>query len=108
MFQALDAAAPPSHELYGFVQALVALLVISGLAVLCLRWLARQGLGRARGKSLLVEERIALDAHSALLVVRVENRRLLLATHRSAAARLLAELEGAPEAAANSAEPFGA
>jgi flagellar biogenesis protein FliO len=87
---------PIGPELAGLVQVLLALAAVSALAYGVLRALARRGFGGQGSGSLRIEQRIFLDAQSALLVVQVEGRRLLLATHRGAPARLITELEGNP------------
>jgi flagellar biogenesis protein FliO len=72
------------------LQALAALALVAGMW-----WLLKHGpmlRPGARGTNLQVEERIALDGQSALLIVRVDARRLLLATSKGAAARLVCEL----------------
>jgi hypothetical protein len=53
--------------------------------------------GVGAGKAVQIEARLPLDTRSALLVVRVEGRRLLLATHSQAPARLVAELSASPD-----------
>jgi flagellar biogenesis protein FliO len=93
-----DPAPALGSELYGLLQAALALVVVALLAVVCLRWLARRGWGRNRGTLVEVEERVALDARNSLMVVRVEGRRLLLATHHAGPARLVTELGAAPRA----------
>lgn len=87
------------------LSALLALGITAGLSYLLLRFLpARRWLGRfsGRGQALEVEEILRVDEKSSLLIVRVEGRRLLLATHRAASTTLVAELQprGAEESAA--------
>lgn len=87
------------------LQALAALALVAGLW-----WLLRRGptlLPRAQGTSLRVEERIALDGRNALVIVRVDARRLLLATAEGAPARLVCELppSAATEPAAGASLP---
>ncbi len=96
----LDSA--KAGESYGIalLQAVIALVLVSGLAFVTLRWAKQRGLGLARGKLLKVEERVPLDLRNALVVVQVDGRRLLLATSETGPARLIAELEArapAPE-----------
>ena len=75
------------------VQALVVLALTAALAYLSIRFGAARGLlPGARGKQLQIEERVRLDAKNQLLIVRVEGKRLLLATHAQGAAQLLLEL----------------
>lgn len=75
------------------LQAVVVLALTAALAYLSLRFGAARGLlGPRGGKGLQVESSVRLDARSQLLIVRVEGRRLLLATHAQGAARLLLEL----------------
>ena len=80
----------------GLLQALLALAVVAGLAYLGLRFAPRGGLFSRRGKLLGVEETLRLDARSCLLIVQVEGRRLLVATHSQAGATLLTELGPEP------------
>lgn len=89
------------------LQAVVVLGLTAALAYLTLRFGAARGLlGSARGKLIQVEESVRVDSKSGLLIVRVEGRRLLLATHSHAAPQLLLELgPGAPEASATRGEP---
>jgi flagellar biogenesis protein FliO len=68
-------------------------MITAALAYLSLRFGAARGLwSGARGKQLQIEERVHLDAKNQLLIVRVEGRRLLLATHAQGAAQLVVEL----------------
>lgn len=74
------------------------LQALSALAVVALViWLARSGFARLypgkRGTRMQIEERLALDVKNALVIVRVDERRLLLATHDREPARLLRELD---------------
>jgi flagellar biogenesis protein FliO len=80
---------------------LSALQAISALALLAaVFWLGRRLLANAqtgrRSASMLVEERLGLDLKNALLIVRVGERRLLLATGEQGPARLLTELTNVP------------
>ncbi len=81
------------RELAGLAQVLVALALVIALAYAVLRLLARRGFGTLGPGPIQVEQRVFLDTHNALLVVQVEGRRLLLASHRGAPARLITELE---------------
>jgi flagellar biogenesis protein FliO len=78
-----------------FYAALQAALALAG--VLAVVWLGRRALlqgvllGR-RGEHMKLEERLALDPRNALVIVRVEQRRLLLATGASGVPRLIGEL----------------
>jgi flagellar biogenesis protein FliO len=75
------------------LQVLVVLALTAGLAYATLRFGAARGLlPGARGKLLTVEESVRIDPKTSLVIVRVEGRRLLLATHAQGAARLLIEL----------------
>jgi len=79
------------------LQAVVVLALTAALAYLSLRFGAARGLlggllGGSRGKQLQIEESVRLDARNQLVIVQVEGRRLLLATHAQEAARLLLEL----------------
>jgi flagellar biogenesis protein FliO len=109
-FQPLTSPAEASSvggEALALLQVVMALALVSALAVLILRALARRGFGRSASEAgMQIEQRLALDPQQALLIVRVEGRRLLLASHRTAPARLLVELgpkadHGAPMVAAN-------
>jgi flagellar biogenesis protein FliO len=85
------------------VQALVVLALTAALAYLSLRFGAARGLlPGSKGKQLEIEERMRLDAKNQLLIVRVEGKRLLVATHAQGAAQLLLEL---PADSCSRAEP---
>jgi flagellar biogenesis protein FliO len=88
----LSAGASLGDYLSGLLQALAALGVVAAFAFLVLRFGALRGALGPRGQRLSIEDRLRLDARSQLLIVRVEQRRLLIATHTEGAARLLAEL----------------
>jgi flagellar biogenesis protein FliO len=81
-------------SLAGVLQALSALLIVGALAWSLRRWLARGGLRRA-GSTLDLEARLPLHPRGALVIVRAERRRFLLATHELGPARLIAELPDA-------------
>ena len=90
--------------------ALGALQALSALAlVACLLWVGRRLLGRgllARpSQRMQVEDRLPLDLRHALLIVRVEQRRFLLATSDQRPASLIAELPAAGVAAPSEHEP---
>src|SRR5687768_3493624 len=91
----LQADTLASGYVAGLLQAVLALAVVAGVAYLGLRLGPRAGLFSRRGKLLAVEETLRLDARSSLLIVQVEGRRMLVATHNQAGATLLTEL-GAP------------
>lgn len=76
----------------GLLEAMLALAVVAGLAYAALRFLPRGKLFARSSKRLAVEESLRLDSKSSLLIVQVEGRRLLVATHNQAAATLLTEL----------------
>lgn len=108
----LSASASLGDYLSGLLQALAALGVVAAFAFLVLRFGALRAALGPRGQRLSVEDRLRLDARSQLLIVRVEQRRLLIATHTEGAARLLAELDeaaaeqaGAPLAATRPGTP---
>ncbi|HYJ08685.1 MAG TPA: flagellar biosynthetic protein FliO [Polyangiaceae bacterium] len=91
------------------LQAVSALVLVAMLVWLGRRVLMATQAGRRGSSHMLIEERLALDLKSALLIVRVGDRRLLLATG-DGAARLLIELSGeplapTPSAVARSAAP---
>jgi flagellar biogenesis protein FliO len=79
-------------QILAVMQALAALLLVAGLV-----WFGRRALlggrfGVKRSERIQLEERFALDLRNALVIVRVEQRRLLLATSDHGPARLIAEL----------------
>ena len=83
------------------LSALLALTLIGGVSYLLVRfWPAQRWLGRfaGRARQLEVEDVLRIDPKSSLLIVRVEGRRLLVATHSAASTTLLTELatDGAP------------
>jgi flagellar biogenesis protein FliO len=79
----------------GLLQAITALGVVAAFTFLVLRFTALRGALGQRGKLLNIEESLRLDPRNSLLIVRVEQRRLLIATHTDGSARLLAELSRA-------------
>jgi flagellar biogenesis protein FliO len=95
------AGALASDYATSLLQVLLVLAVTAALAYGSLRFGAARGLfPSARGKLLQVEESVRIDAKSSLVIVRVEGRRLLLATHAQGAPQLLVELgASAPEPA---------
>lgn len=74
------------------LQALTALAVVAALVWLGRRALSTARSGRTGSASMHVEERIGLDLKNALVIVRVGERRMLLATSERGPARLIAEL----------------
>lgn len=90
----------------GLLQAALALAVVAAFAFLVLRFTSLRALLARRGKLLSVEESLRLDPRNSLLIVCVEQRRLLIATHTNGAAQLLAELPSTERTAeASAAEP---
>lgn len=85
----------PSGYGASLLQAVVALLVVSLLAFVVLRWSARRGLGIAPGGRIRVLERVPLDGRRALFVVRAGSKVLLLAAGEGGAPSLVAELDPA-------------
>jgi flagellar biogenesis protein FliO len=81
----------------GLLQALLALIAVAALAFVLLRSGALRGALTPRGRLLNVEETLRLDARNGLAIVRVEQRRLLLATSAEGSPRLLLELPAANE-----------
>jgi flagellar biogenesis protein FliO len=92
MASLLSASAVLGDYLSGLLQALATLGAVAACAWLALRSGALRGALGPRSQRLDIEDRLRLDARSQLLIVRVEQRRLLIATHTDSAARLLAEL----------------
>jgi flagellar biogenesis protein FliO len=83
------------------LSALIALALTAGLSYLLVRFLpSATWLGRFAGRARLmeIEDMLRIDAKSTLLIVRVEGRRLLLASHGGAAPTLISELAPAPPA----------
>jgi flagellar biogenesis protein FliO len=77
------------------LSAVLALAITAGLSYLLVRFLpTSRWLGRFAGRARLleIEDMLRLDAKSTLVIVRVEGRRLLLASHGSAAPTLITEL----------------
>lgn len=81
------------------LSALLALAITAGLSYLLVRFLpssfgSARWLGRFAGRARLmeIEDMLRIDAKSTLLIVRVEGRRLLLASHSGAAPTLISEL----------------
>lgn len=100
----LQTGAPPASDYAStLLSAIVSLAIIAGLAYAALRFGPARLWKRGRSKSLCVEDNVALDARSSLVIVRVEGRRLLLATHAQETARLITEL--APAAPAEERAP---
>jgi flagellar biogenesis protein FliO len=108
MGQLLDESATLSGDyLAGLSSAALALLAVAGVAFAVLRFAALRGALGPRGKLLGVEESLRLDPRNQLVIVRVEGRRLLIATHSDATARLLAELSPGSPGALETAAPDG-
>jgi flagellar biogenesis protein FliO len=78
-------------SLFGLLQASAALVLVGALAWLSRRLLLQKRLAHTRS-ALRIEERLSIDLRSALVIVRVEQRRFLLATGERGPARLIAEL----------------
>jgi len=102
----------PSGYGVSLLQTLVALVAVSALAWVVLRWLARTGLGqggavlRGGGNARIeVVERRLLDRHRVLWVVRVDGRGFLLGAGESGAPVVLAELAPDGDGAAAGLEP---
>ena len=95
-----EAAGAPSGYGLALLQTLLSLLAVSALAWVVLRWAAQRGWGQGwllggKGKDARIEilERAPLDPRSALYLVRVGERFLLLGRGEGAAPALLAELD---------------
>lgn len=80
----------------GLLQAAAAVALVAAAAFLVLRFSSLRSALTQRDKLVSVEERLRLDPRNSLLIVRVEQRRLLIATHADGAAQLLAELPAEP------------
>lgn len=78
--------------LFSALQAVAALLLVLAVAWYARRFLLGGGLASKRGGRMQIEERLGLDLRNALLIVRVDERRLLLATSDRGPARLVSEL----------------
>ena len=78
--------------LLGVLQALAALVLIFALVWFGKRALARGSLFSRRSAHMHVEDRLAIDLRNALVIVRVEDKRLLLSLSDHGPAQLLAEL----------------
>lgn len=85
--------------LFTALQALAALALLGGLVWLVRRTLLATRFGARADQQIRVEERMALDLRNALVIVRVEDRRLLLALGDQGPPRLIAELSSGREAA---------
>lgn len=84
-----------SGDWFGLAQALSALLLLAALIWLIRRLRVDSTFFSARKNGLLaIEERLPLDLRSGLVIVRVEDKRLLLSTSDQGPARLLMELRG--------------
>lgn len=88
--QATDVGA--GSAVFSALQAVAALLLVLAVAWYARRFLLGGGLSSKRGGRMKIEERLGLDLRNALLIVRVDERRLLLSTSDRGPARLVAEL----------------
>jgi flagellar biogenesis protein FliO len=88
--EAIDPGA--GSAVFSALQAVAALLLVLAVAWYARRFLLGGGLSSKRGERMKIEERLGLDLRNALLIVRVDERRLLLATSDRGPARLVAEL----------------
>jgi len=77
---------------FATLQALSALLLVLVVVWYTRRALLGGGLIGKRGERMKLEERLGLDLRNALVIVRVEERRLLLALSDRGPARLITEL----------------
>lgn len=75
---------------WALLQTLLALIAVSVLAWVVLRWAARRGLGANAGRIRILDRR-KLNPQSELHLVEVEGRALLVGTGESSAPALLAE-----------------
>ncbi len=77
------------------LEAVLALAITASLAYMFLRLAAKRGLfgNLSQHGKLRIEETLRVDPKSSLFIVRIDGRRLLLATHTQSAARLITELQ---------------
>lgn len=89
----LQAASALSDYGSSLLSAVIVLAGTAALAYVSLRFGAARGLlGVGRSQRMQIEDRLRLDARSQLVIVQVEGKRVLLATHAHEAARLVLEL----------------
>lgn len=81
--------------LLGLLQALAALALIFALVWYGRRALARGSLFSRHSSQMRIEDRLALDLRNALVIVRIEERRLLLSLGDHGPAQLVVELSRA-------------
>jgi len=84
--------ADPGSAVFSVLQAVAALLLVLAIAWYARRFLLGGGLTGKRGERIKIEERLGLDLRNTLLIVQVDERRLLLSTSDRGPARLVAEL----------------
>lgn len=97
-FQQTAGGAPGSPSWLEYAGDLLRMVFALGfvcvIAWITLRFAASRGLGtNARGKRLEVIERLTLDPQRSLLIVRVDQRRLLIGIGAGAAPQLMTELD---------------
>jgi flagellar biogenesis protein FliO len=106
LLEAAIAAGPPRvaeasrADAFGALQALATLALLAAAAWLVWRLRQRSLVGAAAHGRLAIEERVRLDLRSGLVIVRIDDRRLLLATSEHGPARLIAELASDPRSRA--------
>lgn len=95
MLQAVSSAPTWVAHVSDLLRTTLALGFVCVLAWLVLRFVAARGLGKVAAQTRLqVIERLSLDAQRSLVIVRVEQRRLLIGLGAGAAPQLIAELDG--------------
>ena len=84
--------ADPGSAVFSALQAFAALLLVAAGVWYARRFLLGGTLAGKRGGRIKIEERVGIDLRNGLLIVRVDERRLLLSTSDRGPARLLVEL----------------
>lgn len=88
--------ADPGSAAFSALQAFAALLLVAAGVWYARRFLLGSNVTGKRGGRMKIEERLGLDLRNGLLIVRIDERRLLLATSDRGPARLITELSPAP------------
>lgn len=93
MLALLQTGGIPGGYLASLLQSLLALVAVSVLAWVVLRWAGRRGLGGVGRGRVQVLERVPLEGRRALYLVKVGDRVLLLGAGDAGAPAVLAELD---------------